>query len=79
MLACSDVTRSMVNMESGWGRGAEYYGGADAPSDRNNLSSLLPSHWAAPSASNVALLLHDYVEHYCLVPHPMAVLGRKRM
>jgi hypothetical protein len=20
-----------------------------------------------------------YVEHYCLVPHPMAVLGRKRM
>jgi hypothetical protein len=27
----------------------------------------------------LALLLHDYVEHYCLVPHPMAVLGRKRM
>jgi hypothetical protein len=21
----------------------------------------------------------DYVEHYCSVPHPMAVLGRKRM
>jgi hypothetical protein len=29
--------------------------------------------------NNLALLLHDYVEHYCLVPHPMAVLGRKRM
>jgi hypothetical protein len=24
----------------------------------------------------LALLLHAYVEHYCLVPHPMAVLGR---
>jgi hypothetical protein len=23
--------------------------------------------------NNLALLLHDYVEHYCLVPHPMAV------
>jgi hypothetical protein len=29
--------------------------------------------------NNLALLLHDYVKHYCLVPHPMAVLGRKRM
>jgi hypothetical protein len=26
---------------------------------------------------NLALLLHVYAEHYCLVPHPMAVLGRK--
>jgi hypothetical protein len=22
---------------------------------------------------------YAYAEHYCLVPHPMAVLGRKRM
>jgi hypothetical protein len=30
--------------------------------------------------NNLALLLHDYVEHdYCLVQNPMAVLGRKRM
>jgi hypothetical protein len=48
-------------------------------------------HLAAPMASfaytaflrtrtnNLALLLHDYVERYCFVPHPMAVLGRKRM
>jgi hypothetical protein len=37
---------------------------------------------ALPPGANgttLALLLHDYVEHYCLVPHPMAVLGRKRM
>jgi hypothetical protein len=48
-------------------------------------------HLAAPMASFVhsfpartdeqpgTATLHDYAEHYCLVPHPMAVLGRKRM
>jgi hypothetical protein len=32
---------------------------------------------------SVVMLWHcyrmTYAEHYCLVPHPMAVLGRKRM
>jgi hypothetical protein len=49
-------------------------------------------HLAAPMASFVhsfpaqdgrttwhCYCRYDYVEHYCLVPHPMAVLGRKRM
>jgi hypothetical protein len=43
------------------------------------MASFVHSFPAKTDSNNLALLLHDYVEHYCLVPHPMAVLGRKRM
>jgi hypothetical protein len=65
---------------NGYGcRGGLHRNYALAPSTRPHKVTLCCAFvhsFPAKSTSNLALLsLHDYVEHYCSVPHPMAVLG----